>query len=198
MKNNSYEDFNRVLNSALVGEERSKVKLVNMLDPLIKSSIKKYCPIKREYEDLYSDGRAMILFSIETFNHKSNFLHFVKLNLKYFYLDTYKYLLNVENDIRKSEVKNDNSEEGEITVFDTLDSGIDIEGDYIYREREGILRDAMNYLSPRQGLVVRLFYYERMSLSEIADFLGISVRTVVNLKSKAIENMKKFVGVYYD
>lgn len=198
MKNNSYEDFNRVLNSALVGEERSKVKLVNMLDPLIKSSIKKYCPIKREYEDLYSDGRAMILFSIETFNHKSNFLHFVKLNLKYFYLDTYKYLLNVENDIRESEVKNDNSEEGEITVFDTLDSGIDIEGDYIYREREGILRDAMNYLSPRQSLVVRLFYYERMSLSEIADFLGISVRTVVNLKSKAIENMKKFVGVYYD
>lgn len=198
MKNNSYEDFNRVLNSALVGEERSKVKLVNMLDPLIKSSIKKYCPIKREYEDLYSDGRAMVLFSIETFNHKSNFLHFVKLNLKYFYLDTYKYLLNVENDIRESEVKNDNSEEGEITVFDTLDSGIDIEGDYIYREREGILRDAMNYLSPRQSLVVRLFYYERMSLSEIADFLGISVRTVVNLKSKAIENMKKFVGVYYD
>ena len=56
----------------------------------------------------------------------------------------------------------------------------------------------MNYLSPWQGLVVRLFYYERMSLSEIADFLGISVRTVVNLKSKAIENMKKFVGVYYD
>ena len=30
---NDYKDFNRVLRSALVGEERSKVKLLDMLDP---------------------------------------------------------------------------------------------------------------------------------------------------------------------
>ena len=65
---NDYKDFNRVLRSALVGEERSKVKLLDMLDPLIRSSINKYCNIPSEYEDLYSDGRAMVLSCIEDFD----------------------------------------------------------------------------------------------------------------------------------
>ncbi|MDU6032284.1 MAG: sigma-70 family RNA polymerase sigma factor, partial [Peptoniphilus harei] len=42
LKKNSYEDFDRVLRSALVGEERARAKILSMLDPLIRSSIKRY------------------------------------------------------------------------------------------------------------------------------------------------------------
>ena len=64
LKKNSYEDFDRVLRSALVGEERARAKILSMLDPLIRSSIKRYCPVYSEFEDLYSDGRTAIRIKI--------------------------------------------------------------------------------------------------------------------------------------
>ena len=186
---NDYKDFNRVLRSALVGEERSKVKLLDMLDPLIRSSINKYCHIPSEYEDLYSDGRAMVLSCIEDFDNKRSFLKYVKSSLMYFYKNTYKYLRDVNSDIHDSP----SNDEESLGIFDSLDAGVDIESDFLEAERMGILKEALDSLTPRQALVVRLFFYERLGLSEIADFLGISRWTVVNLKRNAIANLRKFI-----
>ena len=190
---NNYKDFDRVLNSALVGEERSKVKLLDMLDPLIRSSIKKYCPIFNEFDDLYSDGRAIVLSCIEDFDNKRSFLKYVKLSLKYFYLNTYKYLMDVNSDIHDSPTDDEES----LGIFDTLDAGVDFEGDFLEGERPEILKDAIDSLTPRQETVVRLFFYERLGLSEIADFLGISKRTVINLKVNAINNMRQYISCHY-
>lgn len=190
---NNYKDFDRVLNSALVGEERSKVKLLDMLDPLIRSSIKKYCPIFNEFDDLYSDGRAMVLSCIEDFDNKRSFLKYVKLSLKYFYLNTYKYLMDVNSDIHDSPTDDEES----LGIFDSLDAGVDIEGDFLEGERLAILKAAIDSLTPRQDTVVRLFFYERLGLSEIADFLGISRWTVINLKRNAIKGMRDFISCHY-
>ncbi|MGF0095230.1 sigma-70 family RNA polymerase sigma factor [Peptoniphilus sp. SGI.035] len=191
---NDYKDFNRVLRSALVGEERSKVKVLDMLEPLIRSSIKSYCPVFSEFEDLYSDGRAVVLSCIEDFDNKRSFLKYVKLSLKYYYLNTYKYLLNVNSDVH--EVAKDD-EEDNLDVFNSIDAGVDIEGDYLERERLGILKKAMDSLTPRQETVIRLFFYERLGLCDIANFLGISKWTVVNLKRNAIKNMRDYISCYY-
>lgn len=190
---NNYKDFDRVLNSALVGEERSKVKLLDMLDPLIRSSIKKYCPIFNEFDYLYSDGRAIVLSCIEDFDNKRSFLKYVKLSLKYFYLNTYKYLMDVNSDIHDSP----SDDEESLGIFDSLDAGVDIEGDFLEGERLAILKDAIDSLTPRQETVVRLFFYERLGLSEIADFLGISRWTVINLKRNAIKGMRDFISCHY-
>lgn len=190
---NNYKDFDRVLRSALVGEERAKVKLLDMLEPLIRSSINKYCPIFNEFDDLYSDGRAIVLSCIEDFDNKRSFLKYVKLSLKYFYLNTYKYLMDVKSDIYDSP----SDEEEGLGIFDTIDAGVDIEGDFLESERLGILKDAIDSLTPRQETVVRLFFYERLGLSEIADFLGISRWTVINLKRNAIEGMRDFIFCHY-
>lgn len=191
---NDYKDFNRVLRSALVGEERSKVKVLDMLEPLIRSSIKSYCPVFSEFEDLYSDGRAVVLSCIEDFDNKRSFLKYVKLSLKYYYLNTYKYLLNVNSDVH--DVATDD-EEDSLDIFNSIDAGVDIEGDFLERERLGILKKAMDSLTPRQETVIRLFFYERLGLSDIANFLGISKWTVVNLKRNAIENMRDYISCYY-
>lgn len=188
LNKNSYDDFDRVLRSALVGEERARAKILSMLDPLIRSSIKRYCPVYSEFDDLYSDGRYMVLFCLENFDGKRSFLKYVKDYLKFTYLDNYKYLTNVERDLH-----DDDSDEEGLSIFDSLDAGVDIEADFLEAERMGILRDALDSLTPRQETVVRLFYYERLGLSEIADFLGISKRTVVNLKVAAIVNLRKFI-----
>ncbi|MDD7352614.1 MAG: sigma-70 family RNA polymerase sigma factor [Peptoniphilaceae bacterium] len=191
---NDYKDFNRVLRSALVGEERSKVKVLDMLEPLIRSSIKSYCPVFSEFEDLYSDGRAVVLSCIEDFDNKRSFLKYVKSSLKYYYLNTYKYLLNVNSDVH--EVASDD-EEDSLNIFNSIDAGVDIEGDFLERERLGILKKAIDSLTPRQETVIRLFFYERLGLSDIANFLGISKWTVVNLKRNAIENMRDYISCYY-
>lgn len=190
---NDYKDFNRVLRSALVGEERSKVKVLDMLEPLIRSSIKSYCPVFSEFEDLYSDGRAVVLSCIEDFDNKRSFLKYVKLSLKYYYLDTYKYLLNVNGDVHEAAC----DEEDNLDIFDSIDAGVDIEGDFLERERLGILKKAMDSLTPRQETVIRLFFYERFSLFDIANFLGISKWTVVNLKRNAIKNMRDYISCHY-
>lgn len=118
LKKNSYEDFDRVLRSALVGEERARAKILSMLDPLIRSSIKRYCPIYSEFEDLYSDGRYMVLECLEDFDGKRSFLKYVKSSLMYFYLNTYKYLTNVEGDLH-----DDAPDEEGLSIFDSLDAG---------------------------------------------------------------------------
>lgn len=184
----SYDDFNRVLRSALVGEERARAKILHMLDPLIRSSIRKYCPVYSEFEDLYSDGRVMVLVCLDDFDGKRSFLKYVKEFLRYTYLNNYKYLTNVERDIHDD----DTDEEGQ-SILDSLDAGVDIEGDFLESEESDLVRAAMKSLTPRQATVVRLFYYERLGLSEIADFLGISKWTVVNLKRTGLEKMRKFI-----
>ena len=190
---NNYKDFDRVLRSALVGEERAKVKLLDMLDPLIRSSINKYCPIYSEYEDLYADGRAMVLSCIEDFDNKRSFLKYVKDFLRYVYLEDYKYLTKFEDDVHEDK----STDEESLGIFETIDAGVDIEGDFLESERLGILKEAINSLTPRQETVIRLFFYERLGLSEIADFLGISKRTVINLKVNAINNMRDFISCHY-
>lgn len=190
---NNYKDFDRVLNSALVGEERAKVKILDMLDPLIRSSINKYCPIYSEYEDLYADGRAMVLSCIEDFDNKRSFLKYVKDFLRFVYLEDYKYLTKFKDDVHEDK----STDEESLDIFETIDAGVDIEGDFLESERLGILKDAIDSLTPRQETVVRLFFYERLGLSEIADFLGISKRTVINLKVNAINNMRDFISCQY-
>ncbi len=190
---NKYEDFDRVLKSALVGEERAKAKIVFMLDPLIRSSIKRYCPVYSEFDDLYSDGKYIVLFCLEHYDKKRSFLKFVKDYLKYTYLDNYKYLTNLEKDVHDDNF----DDEDDLSIFDSLDAGVDIESDFVESERLGILKDAIDSLTPRQETVVRLFFYERMGLSEIADFLGISKWTVVSLKKAAISNMRKYIISHY-
>lgn len=190
---NNYKDFDRVLRSALVGEERAKVKLLDMLDPLIRYSIKKYCPIFNEFDDLYSDGRAIVLSCIEDFDNKRSFLKYVKDFLRFVYLEDYKYLTKFKDDVHEDK----STDEESLGIFETIDAGVDIEGDFLESERLGILKEAIDSLTPRQETVVRLFFYERLGLSEIADFLGISKRTVVNLKVNAINNMRDFISCQY-
>lgn len=183
MSKNSYEKFDCFLSLAVIGDGRGKLAVVEMLEPLIISSIKRYCPIMREYEDLHSDGVEIVLHLIDTWDGKRSFLAYAKAYLKYHYLKTFKYLLDIEEDIHE------NDEED--SLFDTFVSCDNIEEDFLIKEQKGLLQKAIDKLSDRQRQVIILYYYERLGLSEIGTYLGISKWTVVNLKRNAIKNLKK-------
>lgn len=55
------------------------------------------------------------------------------------------------------------------------------------------LKKALDILTPRQRQVVNLFYGEDMSIGNIADKLGVAYRTVVNLKVRALDKMRKVI-----
>lgn len=185
-----YEEFDDNLELALSGDEDAKKKLVGYLQPLIKASIKRYCPIYEEFEDLYSDGVIIVLECLETFDGKRSFLKYVKSYLKFYYFETFRYLK--KHQCVNPVVKNDESEKDEI--INLIEDDFILEDDFLEREQLNILSSALGLLTDRQREILNLYYFENLSLSEISEYLGISRWTVVNLKRNAISNLRRLLG----
>jgi len=56
------------------------------------------------------------------------------------------------------------------------------------------LADAIARLPEREKLVVTLYYYEELTMLEIAEALGISESQVSQLRTKAILRLRKWLG----
>lgn len=176
-----FEYFDQVLAAALQGDEEAKVELTELLRPMIVAQIRRYCPIYEEYMDLYQDGIVIVLECLGTYNPKYSFLKYVQSHLKYYYLDTYRYLVRLECESVTTPKEQD--------LVDLLQSDMDLEGEVIRREEMETLERALNFLTPRQSLIVRLFYFEHLGIVEIASFLQISYWTVVNTKRRAMKSL---------
>lgn len=180
---NSYQSFNKNLSLARLGNGSAKVDLINMLEPLIISSIKKYCPLPKEYEDLHSDCVLVILWCLENFDGKRSFLKYVKSYLKYYLLDTFKYL---KNEPQRDSV-NDLGED----LLNYIEDDFNLEESLIKKTDEQILNEAINSLAKRQREIIILYYYKDMSLKNISQKLKISKWTVVAAKKQALDKLKK-------
>lgn len=180
---NSYQSFNKNLSLARLGDGSAKVDLINMLEPLIISSIKKYCPLPKEYEDLHSDCVLVILWCLENFDGKRSFLKYVKSYLRYYLLDTFKYL---KNEPQRDSV-NDLGED----LLNYIEDDFNLEESLIKKTDEQILNEAINSLAKRQREIIILYYYKDMSLKNISQKLKISKWTVVAAKKQALDKLKK-------
>lgn len=180
---NSYQSFNKNLSLARLGNGSAKVDLINMLEPLIISSIKKYCPLPKEYEDLHSDCVLVILWCLENFDGKRSFLKYVKSYLKYYLLDTFKYL---KNEPQRDSV-NDLGED----LLNYIEDDFNLEESLIKKTDQKILNEAINSLAKRQREIIILYYYKDMSLKTISQKLKISKWTVVAAKKQALDKLKK-------
>lgn len=70
------------------------------------------------------------------------------------------------------------------------DSAEEVVGQLVKLEREQErLKYYVSLLSERQGKVIKLFYFERMTQDEVADKLEVTVRYVHSLKAKAINEL---------
>lgn len=178
--------FDKLVEEAIKGNKEALEEIIDRLQPLIISSIRKYYNKGNEYEDLIQEGNLTILESLKDFDPSRgvHFLGYIKLNLKYLYLNKHKRKIHLS--------LNEPVGNGEVEAIDLLESkakdAIDI---LLEDERSLELNMALERLTERQKEVVLLFYMENMSMEEIGKKLGISYRTVVNLKTKALENLRK-------
>lgn len=175
-----------LIDKARMGDLGAKAELLEALEPLIISSIRKYYYRPGEFEDLVQEGRVKVLESLADFDPARgvHFLGYVQSVLKFFYLN--------KNGARQVLSLDYESESGEALV-NFLEAEANIEEDYMAREGVMALRKAMSGLTDRERESLRLFYIEEISLGDIASSLGISYRTVVNNKARALKKLKEIL-----
>jgi RNA polymerase sigma factor FliA len=57
-----------------------------------------------------------------------------------------------------------------------------------------ILADAVNHVPERERLVLTLYYYEGLTLSEIGDVLGVTESRACQIRTKAILQLRARLG----
>ncbi|WFA08633.1 sigma-70 family RNA polymerase sigma factor [Tissierella sp. Yu-01] len=184
-----YEEIYEALIKAREGDVKSKEWIINSLNPLIIASIKRYYYKSLEFEDLLQEGKLVILECIDNYDITKGtyFLGYVKTMLRYFYLDKHKQK-------QTSSLNEKIGEDEENELVDLLVSDIDEPVDALLKSEENqVLSDSLDLLTKRQREVIIYFYYEGLSIAHIAEKLGVSYRTIVNTKTKALEIMKKLL-----
>ena len=176
-----YEEIEELRMLSKNGDKSSKESLLLKLDPLIISSIRRYYNNYSQQEDLVQEGYETILKCIADFdeNRGVNFLGYVKVQLKFLYLNKHK-------EKRNTSLNETIGEDG-VELIDLLKGEENLLEDYIEKELKKSLIEAVLKLTKRQREILILFYVEKISIGEIAKRLGISYRTVVNTKTRALE-----------
>jgi RNA polymerase sporulation-specific sigma factor len=171
------------------GREEAALELLLRLQPLILSSIKKYYNRTDEMDDLIQEGRLLVLDSINEYreDYSVPFLGYMKSRLKYLYLGK-------NRSRRLLSLNVSNGEDGE-EHLDLLADGFQVEEDYICRESETELLKMVLSLPDRERQVIQGFYFENLSIGDISKRYGITYRTVINTKRRALERMRREMEV---
>ena len=67
----------------------------------------------------------------------------------------------------------------------------------IKKERNKMVREAIEQLPQNQQIVIRLIFHEGLSYQEIADILSISIGTVGSRRNRALANLKRRLEAYF-
>ncbi|MDE6435313.1 MAG: FliA/WhiG family RNA polymerase sigma factor [Lachnospiraceae bacterium] len=65
-------------------------------------------------------------------------------------------------------------------------------------EVKKLLMESLELLTEKERKVVLLYYYEELTLKEVASVLEVSESRISQLHSKALEKMKKHLGVHFE
>lgn len=183
-----YREIENLLILSKKGDKEAKEKLLKKLKPLILSSIRRYYNKSSEYEDLIQEGYETVLRCIKDYDFQKDvpFLGFVKARLKYYYLNKHRQIqpLSLNGPIKYGE-------KGEIGHF-IPDSRPYIEE--IFEKEERLkLYESLNSLTEKQRSIIIDFYIHNLSLSQIAEKMGVAYRTVVNIKTAALKKLRSLI-----
>ena len=138
-------------------------------------------------EDNSTDFRKnQFYFTATTLKKDVNFLGFIKMKLKFYYLDKHKYKKEKPSSLNKP-IGEDGDEILDL-IPDNDKSPLD---KVLEKERKARLRKAMKVLTQRQRKIIIYYYIKNKSIKEISRILKISYRTVINTKTTALKKLRK-------
>lgn len=165
-----------------------KEKILKDIHPLIVSSINKYAQGKDEFEDLYQEGVVVVLDLVNNFDEGKgvNMLYYLKLYLKFFYLNYGRYdkktvSLNVENH-----------------------EGLEL-GDLIADEKPGVeevviaglIKEAMcglvMSLSVEERYIIEELFVKNRTLNDLSKELNISRTSLFRKKEAILHQLKNSI-----
>lgn len=181
-----YQEWITLIEDSKAGDLKAKEEVLNRLLPLIIKSIQSYYNRRQFFEELIQEGNLCILEAIESYDPGKGvyFLGHAKTQLKYLYLKKNKEKIHLSLNTKIGDEKEEflnTLESQDPQALDTM----------IKKEEIKALKASLVYLTDRQKQVTILFYLKRKSITQIAQELGISYRTVVNTKTRALEKLKE-------
>jgi RNA polymerase sporulation-specific sigma factor len=188
-------DINYIIQESIKGDKNSQEILMNKLHPLIYKNIYKY--YQRDdslIEDLVQEGYIIILNSLKTFNYKYDvhFLGYVKMKLEFFYKNYYRNMKNQRKEISLNQKLVDWNNGVELESIILYDTNNTIDEIYKRDEVSEILEN-IKKLSPKEQIVLNMYYIDELSMLDISIKLNIAYRTVIGRKYNAIKKLKKMM-----
>lgn len=159
--------------------KKREEEILKKYEPLIRASIKRYCPVMEEYEDLFQDGSIFVMESLKNFDpHRgTTFGAYIKSGLRIYYLDTFRYLRRHSDSLPYSDEILTPTLEEEVFPFSKD------------------LSDALSILPAREREVLQMIYYRGMRLASVASELNVSTRTVNRIKKNALNSLRAYMGL---
>lgn len=182
-------DINYVIQESLKGDKNYQEILLKRLNPLIFKNIYQYNkPSDPITEDLLQEGYIVILQSLIDFDARRNvhFLQYVKIRLYYFYKNHYKNnvkykTLSIENlKSRGREIKSKTASHLELIIL---------------RENKKALHKCIEKLSMKEQNIIKNYYFEGMSMMDIAEQENIPYRSSINIKRAALKKIGKMLEI---
>ena len=139
-------------------------------------------------EDAYSEGVLIVLESLKEFDKDKgvHYLGFIKVKLKHYFLNRSrknKNIYSLDAPVDKDE---------ELTYLDTIvDKFVDIPGDCINKEEVIHIKEAINALTKTQREIIEDYYFNDMTLNDIAIKRDIHLVSVAKIKASALKNLRK-------
>ncbi|HZK35236.1 MAG TPA: sigma-70 family RNA polymerase sigma factor [Bacillota bacterium] len=168
---------------AKAASEEAKIQLLDHLKPLMLSAIRRYGR-GMEREDLMQEARLAVLEGIALYDESKGipFLLYIKSKV-------YFHIHNLTRNRRPTSSLNTpvNSAEAKEYVDLLPDEEADPTEDILKREQILALREALERLTSRQRYVIDQHYYLKRNLKSIAGDIGLSYKTVLRDKKKAVE-----------
>jgi RNA polymerase sporulation-specific sigma factor len=181
------DDFReRVVRSREDTEEA--LKIIKSFEPLIKKCIKIYVKDPESFEDAMQEGRIAIFKCIYRYDVTSpiHFPGYAKMAVIYCikgFGSKHKENISLDGEI--------NDDGG--TLYDIMDSGMDVEGDEIKREEINFLKSALLKLPQKERKIIEEVYFEGKSMAEICRGRRCHYMTVVRNKKKALDSLRKMI-----
>ena len=100
-----------------------------------------------------------------------------------------------DNEERKNRWRNEISLDAlyDETEWEPTDETVNIEAGYIAQEETGLLQTAIAGLSEKQQRLIRLYYYEEKTVTEIAAIFGIHHSNIVRQLETIKNALKKYL-----
>ena len=191
-------DETRLLTAAAEGDKAARDKLIEHNLRLVAHICKKYFS-KAEHDDLISIGTIGLIKAIDTYkiNRSTKLATYAARCIENEILMQFRKEKKGQSDVSLNNLLETDSDDGGLSLLDTLASDHDLLEEYSLKEDCAKLRALVNtVLDKREALIIISRYgldnAPPLTQSEVAGTLGISRSYVSRLEKRAVEKLREF------